>query len=278
MAKKNAVLILIIFAVTFSYLNLSAKTARKILGTFQSAGSSEHAPVTTPVYFADNRPAEEPLAHRLLAQVFPQTFGGQTQSQHLPQSQTQTQKQTQSQTQTQTQQTQTLYIGFPLQVSWRYKTNAPLIAQPQTDATSVFIAAKSGIVHRVTQTQGTVMWKVNVGDAIEDAFWYDQGILYVGTQNGLMLALQSTTGKEIWLQHLSDESFLTTPALDKTSIYYTGLHGTVVCLNRADGQILWKFKTSGACHVSPYILDNTLYVASDDRYLYALDKTAGFVR
>lgn len=143
MAKKNVVLILIIFAVTFSYLNLSAKTARRILGTLQSGGSSEYAPVSTPVYFADNQQAEEPLAHRLLAQVFPQTFGGQTQSQHLSQTQTQKQTLSQTQSQTQTQQTQTLYIGFPLQVSWRYKTNGPIIAQPQTDATSVFVAAKS---------------------------------------------------------------------------------------------------------------------------------------
>src|SRR5580765_3202846 len=131
--KKNFLLFAPIVLLLLAYVNVNARTAHRLLGYFDA-----HS-VGQPVFFAETQTQTNPA----------QT---QTQTQTETQSQTQTQTQTQSQSQTQS---QPLFIGFPMEASWRYKTGSPLVAQPQTDKSTVFIANKSGFVHRVNQVDGT---------------------------------------------------------------------------------------------------------------------------
>jgi outer membrane protein assembly factor BamB len=47
--------------------------------------------------------------------------------------------------------------------------------------------------------------------------------------------------------------------------------GRVVGLNRASGEIIWEFQTSGKVTASPVVAENTLFVASRDGRLYAVE-------
>src|SRR5204862_7214487 len=98
------------------------------------------------------------------------------------------------------------------------------------------------------------------------------------TQNGILLALNAKDGKELWLQKVEGETFLTMPARDAANVYFTGSKGTTVALNRATGDLVWKFKANSECHTNPFLMNGMIFFGCNDRNLYALDSKAGFVR
>lgn len=51
--------------------------------------------------------------------------------------------------------------------------------------------------------------------------------------------------------------------------------GTVYALDAADGTVDWTFETDGPVNTSPVVAQTTVYVTSDDSYVYALDRTTG---
>ncbi|PWT90761.1 MAG: hypothetical protein C5B54_06565, partial [Acidobacteria bacterium] len=246
--KRNIVLFAPILLLLIAYVNLNARTSARI------------------IYYLDQKSAGSPTYFVAASQK-------QTQTQTKPQTQTQTQAESQSQSQP-----QTLYIGFPVELKWKYRTNSPIIAQPQTDSTTVYVATKGGYIHRVKQDDGTGVWKFNLGDGVEDAFLLNNGVLYVGTQRGFLFAFRADNGKQIWSQRLSEESFLTFPAISGNYVYFVGVHGTIVCLNAEDGDFIWKFKVNADCLTAPFVQNGLVFAGCNDRNFYALDAKAGFVK
>ena len=252
--KKNLIFLSILVILGCLHLQLNASTARKLIAKLARKPS--------PVFFiADDS-----------------SGGSQTQTAPQTQTQSQSQTQTQSQSQSQTQQTQTLYIGFPMKLTWKFNTNGPLIAQPQTDSAAVYCLSKPGTVYSVNQADGKQIWKTNLGDSAEEAFLLKNGVLYEGTQRGLLFAVEKTKGQQLWTQKLEGESFLTMPAADDANLYFLGSHGTVVALKQKTGAFVWKFKAGSACSTTPFLRGNTLFIGCDDHFLYAIDSNAGYVR
>ena len=254
--KRFLPVLLMILA--FVYFRVNAVTSEKIISIMT------RQPVQRSLFFA---------------QLTPLT---QTQTQNQTQTQTQTQPQsqgTQTQTQTQTQpQTQPLFIGFPMRITWKFKTNGPVITQPQADDHAVYCASKPGIVYAVSQTGGKQLWKTNLADVIEDAFVLRGGVLYIGTQRGQILALETKKGKIVWTRKVSDEPFQTMPVTDEKNLYFVSAKGTIVAVSLNKGATLWKFKMGGGCSTSPTLEGELVFAGCDDQILFALDRKAGFVK
>src|SRR5690606_14371492 len=58
-------------------------------------------------------------------------------------------------------------------------------------------------------------------------------------------------------------------------LYFGSADGYLYALNKADGNLLWKFQTSGAISGTPAFSKNTVYIASRDNYLYAIESDSG---
>lgn len=249
--KRNFAPAVLVLLLGLLHLQLNATTVRKWIAAVRED--------RTPVFFADASSSSGSSKQPLLK----------------PQTQTQTQPQTQSQSQTQTQK---LYIGFPMMEGWKFHTDSPVIAQPQTDETAVYCASKQGIISGVNQSDGEQIWRTNVSDNVEEAFLLKQDTLFVGTQRGFLVGIERKTGKKLWTQKVENESFLTMPAVDDARVYFQGAHGAIVCLNQKTGALIWRFQTGGTSNTTPFIKDGLVFSGSDDHHIYAIDSNAGFLR
>jgi eukaryotic-like serine/threonine-protein kinase len=271
--KKTIITAAVVCILLFFYLSLNAKTSHRILGVLQAQVSE------SPQFYIEKSADDVTVGERLVAQLVTQTqrmLGlPQTQSQSQTQTQMQTQRQTQSQSQTQT---QTLYIGFPMQLTWKFKAESPLIAQPQTDSTSVYCVTKSGVSHRVDQKDGNELWKLNLGDVVEEGILLKDKVLYVATQNGLIFAIDAGKGKQIWRQKVEGENFSTMPSADDKNLYLLSVAGTAISLDRKSGNIIWRFKALGECLTTPFLSGKELIFGCNDKNLYVIDTSAGFVK
>lgn len=98
----------------------------------------------------------------------------------------------------------------------------------------------------------------------------DERAVYFGHRDGLVYALNRTDGSVLWTARTGAPN-RSSPALDPQQRLYLGSHnGKIYGIDRRDGRILWEHPTDGEVHSSPALYQGTLFVGSDDGFIYAL--------
>ncbi|MBI3071311.1 MAG: PQQ-binding-like beta-propeller repeat protein [Deltaproteobacteria bacterium] len=122
---------------------------------------------------------------------------------------------------------------------------------------------------------GTLKWKkdgvpTDVSGIITPAVAPD-GTLYVGTAHGQVIAVWPDGGTRWTFSIGQDLGMRGFPVVDCRGTVYVGADDRKVYAIAADGGLLWSYTTdAGITEASPAIgADGTLYIASEDGYLYA---------
>jgi outer membrane protein assembly factor BamB len=128
-----------------------------------------------------------------------------------------------------------------------------------------------------------VKWAVDVGKFLEFPPAIAGGRLFVATDAGKLLALDSATGAIDWSRGTSRCS-AASPAVRGGVVYFALMgpppcghqpqSGRVIAVRARDGKRLWAF-SCGASESSPLVVGQTVYVGSQDGRLYALDAGTG---
>ncbi len=105
----------------------------------------------------------------------------------------------------------------------------------------------------------------------------DANLVLVGDQTGNLYALDADTGQPRW-QHQDDGyPFIARPVHVGDAIFAPSSSGTLYVFD-AKGQVRWTFHTKAPLWAEAVVHENTVYLASMDRHLYALDVDTGRVR
>jgi outer membrane protein assembly factor BamB len=106
----------------------------------------------------------------------------------------------------------------------------------------------------------------------------DTGVVYFGTANGTVHALDAVTGEEKagWPIELGAKIW-SAPVVSGNSLYISTLDKKLYALNVPDGTVKWVYETKGAISASPIVHDNLIYFGSYDRDIYAIDTTGKLV-
>ena len=101
------------------------------------------------------------------------------------------------------------------------------------------------------------------------------GILYTGSGDGVLYALDAETGEEIWstggFNQLENSG-----AVMGDILVVGGYDQRVHALDRHTGAVLWSFDTVSFVQASPLIVEEQVYIATD-RVLYALNLASGML-
>jgi outer membrane protein assembly factor BamB len=125
------------------------------------------------------------------------------------------------------------------------------------------------------------IWKVNAKSLLEFPPVIAYGNLYVGTNDGHVLAVDSETGKVVWNKGFGICT-AASPAVGRGVVYQPFMDpspcpqhdqsapGYMIALDAQTGAELWRFK-AGVIETSPLLIDGILYFGSWDKKMYALD-------
>ncbi len=128
----------------------------------------------------------------------------------------------------------------------------------------LYFASGLSIVHAVDAATGKPLWEydpevgkvaglnLRVGWGVRGVAWW-QGRIYVGTQDGRLIAIDAKTGKPAWTQHTYDESLAAyisgAPRVlgGRVLIGYGGSNGVsrgyITAYDAKTGKYLWRFHT-----------------------------------
>ncbi len=162
--------------------------------------------------------------------------------------------------------------GFPLSVSQSvsmFKGNSNLTGVYNSEAVNSLDR-----VQFVFRTNSTVRSSPVIGD----------GILYVGSNDGNLYALESISGNEIW-KFSTGGSITSTPAVYDGIVWFASRDKYFYALSAKTGKEIWKFKMGNDLSnpdyqdywdyylSSPNIYDGKVFIGSGDGYLYAFNCT-----
>lgn len=132
----------------------------------------------------------------------------------------------------------------------------------------------------------TLVWKYTTNGAVMSSPSIEDGILYVGSEDKNIYAINAWSGELIW-NFTTLGTIESSPAVGNGKVFTGGDDGYVYCLDAYKGNLLWRRfvngnlpHTSGAAVMlrsSPAVVGDRVYVGSLDGNLYALDANSGAV-
>ena len=162
--------------------------------------------------------------------------------------------------------------------------------------------ARSGVYDSPGPAQFTgVKWSFKTGGPIVTSPAVAGGVVYIGSWDGYLYAIDQATGKEKW-KFKSSMPIASSPAVTSTTLYFVSSRGSLAALDIGTGQVKWVLPTeyerkfeaknlhgypSAAQTIpdaydlfvsSPAVADGKVFFGSGDGNIYAADAETGVLQ
>jgi outer membrane protein assembly factor BamB len=101
------------------------------------------------------------------------------------------------------------------------------------------------------------------------------GVIYAGSSDGGLYALDAATGRELWRHNAKSPVFSGISVRNAATLMFGCVDGSVVLLDRRNQTELLRVKTGGGVVTTPLAVGNRLIVGSRDYMLYAFNLDDG---
>ena len=157
---------------------------------------------------------------------------------------------------------------------WMTELDCELSTSPVVSDTTVFVGGEDGTLTAIEADSGQTNWRVDVGTEIEASPAVANGTIYIGTagvfdgKNNLY-AIDAADGTIEWTFGDTLEPIRSAPVVADNTVL-TGYSGQLFALAADTGEKRWSVKLRGTSLSSPAFAHGTVFVESNNQYLYAL--------
>lgn len=170
---------------------------------------------------------------------------------------------------------------------WRAALGYEIWASPLIDSANdrVFIGAINGDFVSIDMNDGNITWSIDCGEVYSSG-GLNEGTIYLCGGNGQKVyAIDADTGSFIWTFGTGHDTY-STPSVDGGRVFF-GSFEYAWCVPAVDpdsdgeinaSEVIWSTPTEDyQGGSSPLVTENTVYIGSDDRNLYCLDRSTGAI-
>lgn len=111
-------------------------------------------------------------------------------------------------------------------------------------------------------------WVVSTHGEVYSSPTVVDGVVYVGSSDSYLYALNATTGKLLWKAKTGDW-IRSSPTVVNGVVYVGSFDSYLYAFKASTGGLLWRAHTGGAINSSPTVDHGIVYVGSQDANLYA---------
>jgi outer membrane protein assembly factor BamB len=129
-------------------------------------------------------------------------------------------------------------------------------------------------VYALDASTGRKKWAFPTSDEVYSSPTVDKGVLYIGSYDHNVYALDASTGQKKWA-FPTGSTVASSPIVESGVLYVGSSDHNVYALDASTGQKKWAFLTGDRVYSSPTVINGVLYVASQDGNVYALDASTG---
>jgi outer membrane protein assembly factor BamB len=158
---------------------------------------------------------------------------------------------------------------------WTFPTDGSVVSSPTVVNGVVYVGSYDMNVYALDATAGKKIWAFPTRGTVHISPTVVDGVLYVGSYDKNAYALDAATGKKIWDSPIGGSVTSSWSEVINGVFYVGSSDGKVYALNTSTGKPIWTFPTGGKVWSSPMVVNGMLYVGSDDGKAYALDAGTG---
>jgi outer membrane protein assembly factor BamB len=118
-------------------------------------------------------------------------------------------------------------------------------------------------------------WSFEAKDSIESSAAILDGVVYVGSMDSSLYALDLATGKLRWRYVAGGQVQESSPCVHGGTVFVGDLDGILHAVEAATGKGRWTFKAEAEIKSSPNCTGNRVYFGSYDQNLYCLSSETG---
>ncbi len=161
-------------------------------------------------------------------------------------------------------------------LDWAVSTGTIGLSSPAVANGIVYVGSLDHNLYAINATTGKMLWTVTTGDQIYSSPAVSKGIVYVGSFDSNLYAVNATTGKVLWKVKMG-ASIFPSPVVTKDVIYIGCYDKNLYAINATTGKTLWAAPTKAGIESSAAVANGIVYVGSKDYNLYAIEASTGRV-
>ena len=160
------------------------------------------------------------------------------------------------------------------QTLWTYATSEAMRSSPAVVDGVVYVGSNDHKVYALNAATGASIWNYTTGEPVESSPAVVDGVVYVGSNDNKTYALNATTGALIW-SYTTGKYVTSSPAVVGGVVYIGSYDKKIYALNAATGASIWNYTTGAEIASSPAVADGKVYVGSSDTKVYCLNASTG---
>lgn len=133
--------------------------------------------------------------------------------------------------------------------------------------------AQTGVADGKLPDKLSILWEFKAKNSVEAAPVVADGVVYVGSSDKFLYAIDLKTGAEKWKTQLG--IMTASPGVNGDRVYVGDADGKFYCLDRATGKVLWTFdddQQTGQITAAPNFAGDNVLIPTHNSTLYCLDK------
>ncbi len=178
-------------------------------------------------------------------------------------------------------------------MAWNYNAGRAILGGALATEDAVYFACDDGRLHKLNRADGQPVWRYELGDAQvprvlpdpnrQEGDNYDfagptpvlvDGILYVGSGDGSLHAVNAATGQRVWRIDTHGK-LRTTVAVAGPHLVFGSDGGMISLVERATGKEIWHFDAKYPATGAPAIVGGRLVIGTRGSVLYGINLAAG---
>ncbi len=163
------------------------------------------------------------------------------------------------------------------ELKWSFQTGGTVYSSPTVVGGIVYVGSSDNYLYAIDAATGIEKWKFKAGSWIESSPAVVNGIVYFGSNDQKVYALDAQTGDKIW-EYKTRYAVKSSPAVAGNIVYIGSDDYSVYALDARTGNQIWEFKTGGYVMSSPAVSNGIVYVGSADGFCYAINAENGRFR
>ncbi len=158
---------------------------------------------------------------------------------------------------------------------WAFEMGAPVRTRPFVTNDLVIVGAESGEISAVSLS-GNRKWTYRTRRPVHSAPFVDlqEGICYVGSDDGFLYALDANTGFNSW-RFRTNKAIIASPTMYKNFVIIPSTDGSVYSVNSQTGRERWHFTGAAPFVGSALVYQDAVYVGDTSGFLYCLNAENG---
>lgn len=166
---------------------------------------------------------------------------------------------------------------FKGHIKWVFSTQGPIHSSPSVANGIVYVGSRDGHLYALEAETGMERWRFKTGSWVESSPAVVQDIVYVGSNDGYLYAIDAKNGTLVW-RFYTEYPVKSSPAVADDRVYFGTYNFSVYAVDRFKGKEIWRYRTGNYVISSPLVVEGVVFFSSVDSYFYGLDARNGRLR